>query len=129
MPSPKPPAVDREAGTQAAIAARRARAAIKQSLREGTRSPLDVLAVANADRTSAEASLRMTDFLLCLRALGVKKVPVVLEQLGVSARKRLGFLGKRQHQALYRWLHQRAGTVDVERLSDGKCFRVSGLAA
>jgi hypothetical protein len=23
----------------------------------------------------------------------------------------------------------RAGTVDVERLSDGKCFRVSGLAA
>lgn len=24
---------------------------------------------------------------------------------------------------------RRAGTVDVERLSDGKCFRVSGLAA
>lgn len=23
---------------------------------------------------------------------------------------------------------RRAGTVDVERLSDGKCFRVSGLA-
>lgn len=23
----------------------------------------------------------------------------------------------------------RAGTIDVERLSDGKCFRVSGLAA
>jgi hypothetical protein len=24
---------------------------------------------------------------------------------------------------------RRAGTVDVERLSDGRCFRVSGLAA
>jgi hypothetical protein len=35
--------------------------------------------------------------------------------------------GKRE---LCRILRQRAhGTFDVERLSDGKCFRVSGIAA
>lgn len=115
MPLPNLPVVDREAGTQAAIAARRARAAIKQSLRDGSRSPLDVMAVAHADRTSPEASLRMTDFLMCLRAIGVTKVPIVLERLGISPRKRLGFLGQRQHHVLYQWLLERAGKVDVPR--------------
>lgn len=115
MPSPKPPEVDREAGTQAAIAARRARAGIKQSLRDGVRSPLDVLVVAHADKSRPEASLRVTDFLLCLKAIGVTKLPAILDRLGVSPRKRLGFLGKRQHLSLYNWLRSREGTVDVAR--------------
>ncbi|CAB4902139.1 unannotated protein [freshwater metagenome] len=92
------------------------RASIKQSLRDGRRSPLDVLAVARADASSLEASLRITDFLLSLRRIGVTKLAATLESLGISPRKRLGFLGPKQSTSLAQFLSARVGTVDPPRL-------------
>lgn len=112
---PKPPIVDSVAGTAAALRARRGRAAVKAALREGRRSPLDVLAVASADATSFEAGLRVPDFLLSLRGLGVGKVADVLKRSTISERKRLGFLGRRQRHVLQNFLGQRAGRIDPPR--------------
>jgi len=112
---PKPPAVDRAAGTSAALRARRGRAEVKASLREGRRSPLDVLAVASADATSFEAGLRVPDFLLSLRGLGVGKVASTLAEANISERKRLGFLGRRQRNVLQTFLALRAGLSDPPR--------------
>jgi guanylate kinase len=114
-PLSKPPVVDSAAGTAAALRARRGRAQVKASLREGRRSPLDVLAVASADASSFEAGLRVPEFLGCLRGLGVGKVASTLEALAISDRKRLGFLGRRQRHALSGFLAQRAGSSDPPR--------------
>ena len=107
--------MDSAAGTAASLRARRARAAVKADLREGRRSPLDVLAVAQADSSSAEAGIRIPDFLGSLRGLGVGKVAQILERLQISERKRLGFLGRRQRSALRALLHERAGNLDPLR--------------
>lgn len=114
-PLSKPPAVDSAAGTAAALRARRGRAQVKSSLREGRRSPLDVLAVASADSSSFEAGLRVPEFLGCLRGLGAGKVASTLGILGISDRKRLGFLGRRQRHALNGFLALRAGMADAPR--------------
>ena len=114
-PLPNPPVVDSAAGTAAALRARRGRAHVKASLREGRRSPLDVLAVARADASSFEAGLRMPEFLACLRGLGVGKVASTLDGLGISERKRLGFLGRRQIHALTGFLAARTGQSDPPR--------------
>lgn len=115
QPTSIPPAVDSAAGTAAALRARRGRADVKSALREGSRSPLDVLAVASADAASFEASLRVPDFLSCLKGLGAGKVASTLDNLTISARKRLGFLGRRQRHALRQFLAQRAGNGDPHR--------------
>lgn len=102
------PEVDRRSAAQAAVQARRARAAIKQDVFSGARSALDVLTVATIDPVSAEATLRVTDFLKSLRGVGVAKIPNILQQLDISERKRLGGLGKHQRLLLRDWLIKRA---------------------
>lgn len=102
------PDVDRRSAAQAAVQARRARAAVKQAVFSGDRSALDVLTVATIDPVSAEASLRVTDFLKSLRGVGVAKIPNILQQLDISERKRLGGLGKHQRILLRDWLIKRA---------------------
>ena len=107
--------MDSAAGTVAALRARRARAAVKASLRDGRRSPLDVLAVAQADSSSDEAGIRLPDFLGSLRGIGVGKATQILDRLQISERKRLGFLGRRQRNALRTLLQQRSGNPDPVR--------------
>ena len=102
------PEVDRRSAAQAAVQARRARAAVKQAVFSGERSALDVLTVATIDPVSAEATLRVTDFLKSLRGVGVAKIPNILQQLDISERKRLGGLGKHQRILLRDWLIKRA---------------------
>ncbi len=102
------PDVDRVAASRAAVAARRARAAIKASLARGERTASDVFLVARIDADSVEASLRVTDFLLNVPALGEKKVSALMTTLGISPRKRLGALGRRQRDALQDFLETRA---------------------
>lgn len=104
------PEVDRRSAAQAAVQARRARAAVKQAVFNGDRSALDVLTVATIDPVSAEATLRVTDFLKSLRGIGVAKIPNILQQLDISERKRLGGLGKHQRILLRDWLIKRART-------------------
>lgn len=101
------PEVDRAAASRAAVAARRARAAVKKSLAEGTRSARDVFTVARIDSESVEASIRVTKFLASLPAIGATKVDRILAGLGISPRKRLGALGVRQSWALNEFLVER----------------------
>jgi guanylate kinase len=100
------PEVDRHAASRAAVAARRARAAIKAELAAGDRAPSDVLAVAFADTQSAEASLRVTEYLLSFPSIGPSKATPTLERLGISVRKRLGGLGKHQRVSLTAFVRQ-----------------------
>lgn len=102
------PEVDRVAAARAAVAARRGRASIKAALSDGGRTAIDVFTVASIDRDSSEASLRVTDFLMSLPALGAKKVSGLMVSLGISPRKRLGALGRRQVAELRQFLVERA---------------------
>jgi len=99
-----PPEVDRVAAARAAVEARRARAKIKDQLSTNLRTPREVADIAWLDEDSAEASLRITDFLLSIRGLGPTKVERVLVELEISARKRLGGLGVRQRAKLSHYL-------------------------
>ncbi len=107
-PRPLPPEVDRVAAAKAAVAARRARATIKTALARNERSPRDVADGAWQDATSAEASLRITDFLSSIRGQGPTKVSRVLRDLDISDRKRLGALGIRQRAKLVHYLATKA---------------------
>lgn len=101
------PEVDRLAAAQRAVERRRARASIKRDLASRVVTPQSVLAQAVADATSVAGSLRVTDFLLALPAIGVGKRDRILEELCISPVKRLGGLGVRQRAALSQWLDGR----------------------
>lgn len=99
MTSNTPPEVDRHAAAEAAIRARRGRAAIKLQLSSGELSPLDVLHRAwNED--GFEASMRIGDFLRAVPAIGSLKAERIQTRLAISPRKRLGGLGARQRREL-----------------------------
>lgn len=89
---------------QAAIAARRARAAVKHAVHDGTRHPLEVAETAWDDSASVEAGLRVTALLESMRGIGPVKVEAALTRLDISPRKRLGGLGVRQRERLRGWL-------------------------
>ena len=103
-----------------AVANRRARARVKREIESGSREPLDVARVAWDDQTSAESSLRVVEFLLSIRGIGETKLPDILSTTGISPRKRLGYLGRRQRFALTEWLmvrsSGRAGSATKGRL-------------
>ena len=102
------PDVDRVAANRAAIAARRARADLKERLRTGAVSPLRVLEEAQVPE-SAAASLRITDFLLSFPAIGRIKAERLLDELAISPRKRLGGLGRQQRTRLEAFVRGRIG--------------------
>lgn len=109
------PEVDRVAANRAAIAARQARADLKQRLRSGEISPLRVLEQSLVPNSPA-ATLRITDFLLSFPAIGSVKAERVREQLSISDRKRLGGLGRLQREKLETFVRDRLGsTPDGER--------------
>lgn len=115
-PRPAPPAdVDRAAAGIAAIAARRARAAVKHAVAARQRSALEVAHVAWSDPSSPEASLRVTELLGSMPSLGPTRTAQILEQLEISARKRVGGLGIRQRSRLRDWLVRRQG-IGASRL-------------
>lgn len=101
------PEVDRIAAAQAGVHARRQRAAIKADIYEGKRSALDVLLVGTIDPSSWEGTIRVTEFLRSMRGIGATKVPHLLEQFGISDKKRLGGLGKHQVTELRSWVTKR----------------------
>lgn len=101
----KPPPVDRVAASRAAVAARRARAAVKARIASGAARPLDVLA-ASENRESAASSLRVTQFLRSIPHIGVTKTDRILGDLGIAPVKRLGGLGRNQRTRLAQFLDQ-----------------------
>ena len=108
-PRPTPPDVDRVAAARAAVAARRARAAVKNSISARERTPTEVAELAWSSPESAEASLRVRDFLMSIPSLGATRVLKVMTELGISDKKRVGGLGVRQRVKLLNYLEARAG--------------------
>lgn len=108
-PRPAPPEVDRAAAGRAAIAARRARAAVKQAISTREKTALSVAQVGWSDPDSAEASLRVTELLTSVPTLGPTRVGRVMAQLGISDKKRVGGLGIRQRIKLRDYLVHRQG--------------------
>jgi guanylate kinase len=104
---PAPPEVDRRAASQAAVAARRARAAVKAAIAAHEVSPLTVLDKATAEPDGVEGRLRVTEFLLSVPAIGVTKMKDALEKLSISPAKRLGGLGRHQRLRLREFLIER----------------------
>lgn len=90
-----------------AVERRRARAAVKRAIGAGERTPLAVALQAWREADSAEASLRVTEFLGSIGGIGAIKIPRILNELEISPRKRLGGLGARQIAALGDWLRSR----------------------
>jgi guanylate kinase len=113
-----PPEVDRVAAAQAAIAARRARAAVKASIAGRERRALEVAEAAwNGPPTAPEATLRVRELLMSIPSLGPTRADRVMEQLGIAASKRVGGLGIRQRDRLRDYLHRReGGTRTTSRL-------------
>ncbi|MGL4340500.1 MAG: guanylate kinase [Rhodoglobus sp.] len=108
-PRTPPPPVDRVAAGRAAVVARRARASIKRSIALGEITALAVARTGWSDRDSAEASLRVSELLTSVPALGPARVARVMVELGISEKKRVAGLGVRQRVILQEYLVQRQG--------------------
>jgi guanylate kinase len=115
--SRRPPEVDRTAASHAAVAARRARAAVKGAVAGGTRSSVDVLDAATSDPLGVEGRLRVTDLLLSVPAIGQTKLPRIMNELGISPSKRLGGLGVHQRRKLKSFLSDRESVNRSRRRS------------
>jgi guanylate kinase len=100
-----PPEVDRAAASRAAIAARRARAAIKHDVAIRARRAVDVAEAAWAgELTAPEAAMRVRELLLSMPNVGPTKTDRVMAELGIARSKRIGGLGIRQRDRLRAWL-------------------------
>jgi guanylate kinase len=115
-PRPTPPEVDRVAASRAAIAARRARAAVKTAVANRSRSATDVAETAWNTPGSPEAGLRVRELLTSVPTLGPTRAARVMAQLGIADSKRVGGLGVRQRAKLRSYLIQREGGVEPRRL-------------
>ncbi|MEI5582936.1 guanylate kinase [Agromyces sp. CCNWLW213] len=111
-----PPEVDRIAASRAAVAARRARAAVKHDVASGARSPLDVLRAAYEEPEGVEGRLRVTEFLTAIPAIGQTKCARIMDELQIAASKRLGGLGRLQRRRLREftseWIADHGGVGD-----------------
>jgi guanylate kinase len=103
----RPPEVDRAAASRRAVAARRARAALKRDVNTRVITPQELLRRAWADTESPAAAMRVPDFLTSIPAIGAGKRDRILESLRISPVKRLGGLGSRQRVDLSAFLDER----------------------
>jgi guanylate kinase len=106
-PRPAPPEVDRAAASRAAVAARRARAAVKAAVAGRTRTARDVLDTAWNDKSSAEAGLRVRELLTSVPTLGPTRAAKVMAELGIAESKKTAGLGTRQRTELWNYLQRR----------------------
>jgi guanylate kinase len=112
------PEVDRAAAGRAAIAARRARAAVKDAVHRRERRALDVAETAWADPMTPEGTMRVRELLTSIPGIGPTRVARIMADLGIADAKRVGGLGARQREKLHAWLEAREGapTRPVSRL-------------
>ncbi|MBI5161797.1 MAG: guanylate kinase [Micrococcales bacterium] len=103
-----PPEVDRQAAARAAVAARRARAALKVQVARRERTALSVAEEGWAgERTDPAATLRVRELLLSVPGQGPLRVERTMERLGIARSKRVGGLGSRQRPLLAEYLRTR----------------------
>lgn len=105
------PEVDRAAAGRAAVAARRARAAVKDAVHRRERHALDVAEAAWADPTSPEGTLRVRELLTSIPGIGPTRVARIMAELAIADAKRVGGLGTRQRTKLRGWLEEREGPL------------------
>ena len=115
-PRPEPPEVDRVAASRAAVAARRARAAVKHAVATRERTARDVLDHAWSEPGSPEAGLRVRELLTSVPTLGPARAAKVMSELGIADSKRAAGLGIRQRSELWNYLMGREGGVTPGRL-------------
>jgi guanylate kinase len=109
-----PPDVDRAAAARAAVAARRARAGVKESIHHRQRSAVDVVESAWAGSpTAPEATLRVRELLTSVPSVGPTRAARVMAQLEIAESKRVGGLGIRQRKRLHDWLVRRENRPDA----------------
>jgi guanylate kinase len=114
MPRVTPPDVDRVAAARAAVAARRARAAVKQAVANRERTALDVAESAWAgEPTTPESTLRVRELLMSIPSLGPTRADKAMDQLGIAVSKRVGGLGVRQRVKLREYLSLREGRIEL----------------
>lgn len=95
------PEVDRVAAARAALAARRARAALKAQVVRRQRTALSVAEEGwVADRAAAAATMRVRELLMSIPGQGPLRVDRTMERLGIARSKRVGGLGRRQRPLL-----------------------------
>lgn len=122
-PRPAPPDVDRAAASRAAVAARRARAAIKHAVATRERTALDVAEKGWRDPHSAEAGLRLRELLWSIPTLGPIRAQRVLDSLSISDKKRVGGMGPHQRTRLRSFL------LDRERTGHSRLVVLAGPTA
>ncbi|WP_166867218.1 MULTISPECIES: guanylate kinase [unclassified Salinibacterium] len=120
------PEVDRAAAGRAAVAARRARAAVKASVHKRERRALDVAHAAWADPSSPEGTLRVRELLTSIPGIGPTRVARIMDELGIAEAKRVGGLGARQRVKLDAWLTAREGAA---RRSESRLVVLAGPTA
>lgn len=103
----RPPEVDRVAASRRAVEARRARASLKRDVAMRVITPQELFRRALEDPTSPAGTMRVTEFLTSLPAIGEGKRDRILADLSISPVKRLGGLGARQRRALQEFLDSR----------------------
>lgn len=96
----RPPEVDRIAASRRAVEVRRARASLKRDVGTRVITPQELLRRAFADPSSPAGTMRVTEFLTSLPAIGEGKRDRILADLAISPVKRLGGLGARQRRAM-----------------------------
>ncbi len=128
MPERQIPEVDRAAAARRAVERRRDRAALKRDLTMRVVAPQVVAHRAFADADSVAGSMRITDFLLALPAIGVGKRDRILLDLEISPVKRLGGLGVRQRASLLSWLDERY-PVQTPRAGRSRLLVLAGPTA
>lgn len=94
MPLPAMNADQREAALEKAVEARRHRAEIKKSLKEGTISLADALRDKECER------LHVSELLRSLPGVGPAKAKEIMVDLGISEGRRIRGLGTRQREGL-----------------------------
>jgi guanylate kinase len=94
-----PPEVDRAAASR--------RASLKKDVAMRVITPQELVRRAFADPASPAGTMRVTEFLTSIPAIGEGKRDRILEQLGISPVKRLGGLGARQRRAIQAYLDER----------------------
>ncbi|MEF2979171.1 guanylate kinase [Subtercola sp. YIM 133946] len=117
------------AASKAAVAARRARAAVKNAVIAGERSTTDVVRAGLADAASPEGTLRVRELLLCIPGLGPVRADRALESLGISPSKRVGGLGRHQQPKLIDYLESRAGRSTADDAPTTRLVVLAGPTA
>lgn len=117
------PPVDRVAAAQRSVAARQARALIKAQLACGALAPVRALREAPG---SPYERMRVTEFLTSLPGVGPRRAEDILDEVGISPRKRVGGLGVRQAEALARYLGR--GVTRAQR-GENRLFVLAGPTA